>query len=383
MAQVRQDPAGTKTPHVMRIKLKTFSLFSLILFLAMSVLPAKADKRAIITFEATTYNFGDLYEADGDATCTFKFTNTGTAPLLLVRAQASCGCTSPEYPKQPIRPGESGTITVTYHAKGRPGAFQKSIYVYDNSAPNHSTTLIITGYVKSSKKPEENYSQQLGGGLRLKVRTLSFFDLYPNQSAKTRSFSVYNESIHPIQLTFQNMPKHLYVESDPQIIPAKQEGKILVTYYTSRVKDWGMRKDYFDVLVKGYEAQMTGNRLAVTADIREDFSKLSTKEKAEAPVIEVSQRSINFGTTSTQKKSVVTVTNNGKSKLLIRKLQNDEPDIFPCSLSTDQIKPGETAEITVTYCPEKSSLATMNHHITLISNDPNNSHVIINMTAGK
>jgi hypothetical protein len=179
------------------------------------------------------------------------------------------------------------------------------------------------------------------------------------------------------------MPKHLYVESDPQIIPAKQEGKILVTYYTSRVKDWGMRKDYFDVLVKGYEAQMTGNRLAVTADIREDFSKLSTKEKAEAPVIEVSQRSINFGTTSTQKKSVVTVTNNGKSKLLIRKLQNDEPDIFPCSLSTDQIKPGETAEITVTYCPEKSSLATMNHHITLISNDPNNSHVIINMTAGK
>jgi hypothetical protein len=365
------------------MQLKTFSLFSLILLLAMNVLPAKADKRATITFEATTYNFGDLYEADGDATCSFKFTNTGTAPLLIVRASASCGCTSPEYPKQPIRPGESGTISVTYHAKGRPGAFQKSIYVYDNSAPNHSTTLIITGYVKSSKRPEESYTQQLGGGLRAKVRTLAFFDLYPNQSARTRSFSVYNESINPIQLTFKNVPKHIYVESDPQIIPAKQEGKILVTYYTSRVKDWGMQKDYFDVFVKGYEAQMTGNRLAVTADIREDFSKLSAKEKAEAPVIEASQRSINFGTSATDKKHVITLTNNGQSKLIIRKLQNDEPVVFACSLSSDLIKPGESAQITVTYQPEKTNLTAMNHHITVISNDPTNSHLIINMTAGK
>jgi hypothetical protein len=349
----------------------------------MSVLPAKADKRAIITFEATTYNFGDLYEADGDATCSFKFTNTGTAPLLLVRAQASCGCTSPEYPKQPIRPGESGTISVTYHAKGRPGAFQKSVYVYDNSSPNHSTTLIITGYVKSSKRPEENYSQQLGGGLRAKVRTLAFFDLYPNQSAKTRSFSVYNESIHPIQLTFKNLPKHIYAESDPQIIPAKQEGKILVTYYTSRVKDWGLRKDYFDVVVKGYESQMSGNRLAVTADIREDFSKLTSREKAEAPVIEVSQRSINFGASAAQRKHVVTIKNTGQTKLIIRKLQNDEPDVFPCTLSSDQIKPGETAEIAITYQPEKCTLSAMNHHVTIISNDPANSHVIINMTASK
>jgi hypothetical protein len=351
--------------------------------MVLSVLPAKADKRAEITFAATTYNFGDLYEADGDATCTFKFTNTGTAPLLLVRAQASCGCTSPEYPKQPIRPGESGTISVTYHAKGRPGAFQKSIYVYDNSSPNHSTTLIITGYVKSSKKPEENYTQQLGGGLRVKMRTLSFFDVYPNQTARTRSFNVYNESIHPIQLAFKNVPKHIYVESDPEIIPAKQEGKILVTYYTSRVKDWGLRKDYFDVTVKGYEAQMSGNRLAVTADIREDFSKMTTREKNEAPVVEVSQRSLNFGTTATQKKDVVTLTNTGKSKLLIRKVQNDEPAIFDCALSNDQIKPGETAQLAITYCPEKSTLSTINHHITLICNDPANSHVVINMTAGK
>jgi hypothetical protein len=370
-------------PYVMRMQLKTFSLFSLICLLAMSVLPAKADKRATITFEATTYNFGDLYEADGDATCSFKFTNTGTAPLLIVRASASCGCTSPEYPKQPIRPGESGTISVTYHAKGRPGAFQKSIYVYDNTSPNHATTLIITGYVKSSKRPEESYTQQLGGGLRAKVRTLAFFDLYPNQSARTRSFSVYNESITPLQLTFKNVPKHIYVESDPQIIPAKQEGKILVTYYPSRVKDWGMQKDYFDVYVKGHEAQMTGNRLAVTADIREDFSKLSAKEKAEAPIIEASQRSINFGTSATDKKHVITLTNNGQTKLIIRKLQNDEPDVFACSLSADQIKPGESAQITVTYQPEKTKLSAMNHHITVISNDPANSHLIINMTASK
>jgi hypothetical protein len=365
----------------MNIKFRIQNLGTLLLMLCLTVCTARADKRAEITFEATSYNFGEIYETDGDATCSFKFTNTGTAPLLLVRAQASCGCTSPVYPKQPIRPGESGTIEVTYHAKGRPGAFQKSVYVYDNSSPNHSTTLIINGYVKSSKKPEENFTQELGGGLRLKARTLAFFDLYPNQNYKVRSFSVYNESINPIQLTFSNVPKHLYIESDPQIIQPKQEGKILVSYYASRVHDWGTRKDYFDVTVKGYESQMKNNRLAVTADIREDFSKMTSKEKANAPSIGLSQKSIDFGTAAQTQTVSVQVTNNGKNKLIIRKVMNDQQEIFPCELAETQIRPGESTQMKISFVPAKCSLASMNHHITIISNDPANSHVIINMTA--
>lgn len=365
--------------HITTIPTFLVSVFLLLTFAA----PLRADKRAEITFEKQKHDFGTIAESDGDVSCEFKFTNTGSSPLLIIRAQASCGCTTPEYPKHPIRPGESGVISVTYHAKGRPGTFQKSIYIYDNSTANHRTVLLITGNVVSSKKPEETYPQSMGAGLRLKNRALSFFDLYPNRPNRTRSLIVYNESDQPIQLAFNNVPKHLYVESDPQIIEPQKEGKIMITYYTSRVKDWGLQKDFFTVAVKGKETQMKDNRIAVTADICEDFSRLSKKEKNNAPAIDIAQTTIDFGTPGQNKTITVPILNNGKSKLLLRKLQNSEPEIFSCKISDTVLKPGETGKLEITFHPNKCRLASINHHITLICNDPQNSRIIIQMTADK
>ncbi len=357
-------------------------LVSVFLLFAFST-PLRADKRAEITFEKQKHDFGTIVENDGDVSCEFKFTNTGSSPLLIIRAQASCGCTTPEYPKHPIRPGESGVISVTYHAKGRPGTFHKSIYIYDNSTANHRTVHLITGNVVSSKRPEETYTKSLGAGLRLKNRSLSFFDLYPNRPNRTRSLTAYNESNEPIQLVFSHVPKHLYVECDPQIIEPQKEGQILITYYTSRVKDWGLRKDFFDITVKGKETQMKDNRVTVTADICEDFSRLSKKEKNNAPVISIAQTTVHFGTTAQNKTITIPICNNGKNKLLIRKVQNSEPDIFSCKTSDTVLKPGETGKLEITFHPDRCRLATMNHHITLICNDPENSRILIHMTAGK
>lgn len=360
---------------------------ALLLVAAVSAFAApvgvRAEGHATISYEKVKHDFGTISERDGDVTYAFRFTNTGSAPLLIVRAQASCGCTTPEYPKEPIRPGESGAVTVTYHTKGRPGAFQKSIYVYDNSSPNHRTTLIITGNVISSRTPEETYTKVVGGGLRLKNRSLSFFDVYPTRDSQTRTFDVYNESDEPIQLSFKGMPKHIYVESEPQIIEPRREGKILVTYYANRVKDWGLRKDYFKVFVKGKEAQMKDNDLSVTADITEDFSRMSKKERASAPAVVVTPTALDFGKTQAKKELSVTIGNEGLSKLLVRKVQNSEPRIFATEVSATTLRPGETATLRITFDPAQCRLASMNHHVTLISNDPANPRIIINMTAGK
>ena len=69
---------------------------------------------ADIKFEKTTHDFGTFSEDDPKVTCSFKFTNTGDGLLVIHQAIASCGCTVPQYPKEPIKPGESGEITVTY-----------------------------------------------------------------------------------------------------------------------------------------------------------------------------------------------------------------------------------------------------------------------------
>lgn len=104
-----------------------------------------------MVFEKSTHNYGNIKEADGDASCEFKFTNEGNAPLIITRATSSCGCTAPTYPKEPIAPGEEGVIGVTYHAKGRPGGFSKVITVYTN-VESEKIKLTITGNVIPENK---------------------------------------------------------------------------------------------------------------------------------------------------------------------------------------------------------------------------------------
>jgi len=99
-----------------------------------------------ITFEKNTHDFGKIKEQDGLATYSFTFKNTGDAPLVINRVNASCGCTTPNWTKEPILPGKSGTITASYNPAGRPGPFIKTISVFSNAGPN-PVTLSIKGDV--------------------------------------------------------------------------------------------------------------------------------------------------------------------------------------------------------------------------------------------
>lgn len=101
-----------------------------------------------IVFEETTHDFGNIQEADGDVSCDFVFTNTGSEPVSIMKATSTCGCTAPTYTKAPIAQGEQGKISVTYHAKGRPGQFSKNVTVdFITSAGNLTKILQIKGVV--------------------------------------------------------------------------------------------------------------------------------------------------------------------------------------------------------------------------------------------
>ena len=104
------------------------------------------DKKAEATFAVKTHDFGTIKEEAGPVSCTFEFTNTGNKPLLIIDATASCGCTRPEYPTKPIKPGKKGKIKVTYSPIGRPGAFKKTVKIKTNGK-ERSTTLRIEGTV--------------------------------------------------------------------------------------------------------------------------------------------------------------------------------------------------------------------------------------------
>ena len=76
------------------------------------------------------------------------FVNTGTEPLILTQPKSSCGCTVPEWPKQPILPGEQNVIKVTYKNTDRPGNFNKYVTVFSNAVVNKEVKLYIKGTVE-------------------------------------------------------------------------------------------------------------------------------------------------------------------------------------------------------------------------------------------
>ncbi len=96
---------------------------------------------AIITFEKTEHDFGKLLQGEV-VTCSFHFTNTGKAPLIISRVTTSCGCTVGEYPKEPIAPGDKGVIKATYDSKGHHGFQSRTLTVATNTNPATNTLRI-------------------------------------------------------------------------------------------------------------------------------------------------------------------------------------------------------------------------------------------------
>lgn len=120
---------------------------ALLLVVGVAVAQNQRSSGAVLTIEKAEHDFGEIKEAAGSVTHTFVVKNTGNQPLVLTRVAPSCGCTTPEYSREPIAPGKEGRITITFDPKGRPGQFSKLIAVYSNGKDG-TFTLRIRGVVK-------------------------------------------------------------------------------------------------------------------------------------------------------------------------------------------------------------------------------------------
>ena len=120
---------------------KTVSLLVLTLIATF----AMAQSGPEMTFQHKTHNFGTIAQDTCVVTYTFLFRNTGDETLIVHQASSSCGCTVPEYTQEPIPPGFTGEIKVTYNGKTkRPGTFKKSITIHSN-AKNTPVRVYIEG----------------------------------------------------------------------------------------------------------------------------------------------------------------------------------------------------------------------------------------------
>ena len=104
--------------------------------------PVDPATAAVMKFDQDSFSFGKIVQGDS-VVHQFKFTNTGKSPLIITDATATCGCTKPEWPKEPIQPNAQGSIKVTFHSVGKSGLQDKMITITGNTAPAQTMVHLV------------------------------------------------------------------------------------------------------------------------------------------------------------------------------------------------------------------------------------------------
>jgi len=352
---------------------KFFIILSLGLFSTVLI------AQPVMKVSAAEHDFGKFKEEAGKQKFDFIITNTGNQPLVVQNIVASCGCTTPEWTKNPIPPKGTGKITAIYDPVNRPGPFNKTLSVYTNSKPE-ITVLVIKGEVIPHEKTVEELFIFPVGLVRFESNHLAFTNIKKNEK-KIRTMQVINTSEQPAKIEFENMPPHLAIKANPLTLKPGQKGLIEGTYDATKNQTWGYTTDIVKVKINGQVDQNVF--YAISANLVEDFSGLSKDEIANAPVFNIDSKTVELGKIpgSVAKDVEFTFTNGGKSDLVIRYIKAS------CGCTAIQqgiqgqgIKPGEKGSIKAVF-NSGSYKGKVTKAIYVYTNDPKNSEVVLMLNA--
>jgi hypothetical protein len=332
--------------------------------------------QAEIKFDKMEHQFGKIKEEGGPAVHNFNFANTASVPLVISSVTASCGCTTPEWSKEPVLPGKTGFIKVSYDPKNRPGNFSKTVTVIAN-VPNSTRVLTISGEVLPRVKTIEDIYPTDLGKLRMKNNYLSFVKIKDNE-IKTDSLHFYNPGTAPVKIGYKFIPPYIKIKAVPEVVQPKAKGYFLITWDGNQKPDYGFQMNRIYLLFDGQDN--TNYALSVSATIEEDFSKLSASDLANAPKIDFNSKVFNFGEINQGDKADYTfkIINKGKKDLLIRSAKAS-CGCTAANPGTNLIKPGESTDLKVSYNSQGAS-GMQNKTVTVISNDPNQATVVLQVT---
>jgi hypothetical protein len=355
---------------------RLFLIISLVIF-GVAVHAQYAQTK--MQLSATEHDFGKFKEEAGRQTFDFIVTNTGTDPLMIQNVVASCGCTTPEWTKQPIPAGGTGKVTAIYDPKDRPGPFNKTLSVYSNTKPE-VVVLVIKGEVIPREKTVEELFTFPVGSVRFESNHLAFTNVKKTEK-KIRVMQLINTSANPIKVEFDVLPPHLALKVSPETLKPGQKGLVEGTYDGTKNASWGNVNDMIKIKLDGVAQENV--YYYVSANLVEDFSSLTKEELLNAPIFRLESNTFDLGKIkgSTQNEVEFKFTNAGKSDLLIRNIR------ATCGCTAIQqgtqgvgIKPGQSSSIKATFS-SGSYNGKVTKAIYVYTNDPQNSEIVLMLNA--
>ncbi len=321
-----------------------------------------------VVFQKTTHDFGKLLESDGPAEVAFYFVNKGDSAIQITDVKASCGCTTPFWTVEPVLAGDTGLVTVKYTVTNRPGPFSKSVQVVANGEPE-SQVLEISGHVTPLPKSNEKELPVRFGALRMKHRSLNMGKITTEKVA-VKLFDIYNESdsiiLFDSVLVFA--PEHLLVYFEPDHLPPKSMGSLVVEYDPNGKNALGYHVD--ELSIRTSVKLETMLEMRVTATVEEFFPKLTEDELALAPRLSVTDKILNKGsiTEGDTLLAEFVLKNTGKETLLIRDVQPN-CECLIVNLEEMKIEPNKEAKLEIAFVTAGRK-GKQYKNVTIFSNDP-------------
>lgn len=347
-------------------------LIALLCCLSVNMMQAQDTDARKINFDKTTHDFGEVEHAAPTQTA-FTFTNTSEAPVKLKNVRASCGCTTPNWPREVINPGETGEIKVKYNST-RVGRFTKSVTVTYDSV-ERPIVLYIKGNVNPAKPKDVDIYKEKAGNLsfdRIDVN-LGAFNSDQEQAVE---FLVKNTGAKPITFSGKFEGQDMIKNVKPSIYKldpgAKGTVKVMI------------KENYFDktetftteVLVDTDDEAEPKKKLRISARVNRVYS---ADELAEMPNVEFKNTVYTGGEVIEGEKLNATFlfTNTGGSDLVIESVKAS----CGCTATEPKdkvVKPGQTSEILAKF-DSRGRPGKQVKSVTVRTNDPDSGTVMLRL----
>lgn len=355
-----------------------------ILVLLLSALSITAVAQPQVTWLEQQLDMGVILENNGKASCDFRLVSSGSEPLIIVKAQAGCGCTSISYPEEPIPPGDTATVTLTYNPAGRPGQFSKQVIIFTNTTSRRSILEISGNVIPTDATLDKQYPVK-AGALYVTQQNIPLGELTRGQN-KTTYLSTYNASTDTIIVSAQGAKPHITPAVVPDTVPPGRVTALTVHYRSGSAPLWGLNVDTITLqcqpLRQPSTAEAGTTTINVMAQVLEDFGDLTEEQLKRAPIARIDcDGTLDFGAV---KRGDVTsrsfrLTNSGKDKLIIRRLWTPQTTGVTINSSTQEIKRGKSATVTVTVDTSLIDDKLLNIPLTLLCNAPDNPRITVRL----
>ena len=344
-----------------------FCLFALLLSA-----PVAAQK--LVAFK-TTVDVGKTgYQMP--VTAVFEFRNKSIRRLKIDDVRPDCNCTSVDYPRGEIGMGDKFEIKMTYDAR-QLGHFDKQAAIISNGSKK-PIYIRMKGVVLAEWQDFSTSFPVEMGDLRLDRNVLEFDDVNKGFQ-QVQELHIYNNGTRVYQPNLMHLPAYLTAVVTPERLSPSRAGKITVTLNSDKLHDYGLTQTAVYLAGNPGDKVSPDHEISVSAVLLPAFREMTPEQRHYAPKLYLSKGSVDmqFGGKS-KKKEVIEIVNQGRAELNITSLQLFTGGL-EVSLGKRRLQPGESTRLKITALRDDLLKARIRPRILMITNDPDNPKVTINI----